>query len=296
MSRNVLCGVLRFVWFSGAFATVVAAPEDFYRAHLPPGVSMGMSLEELTTVRPGASRNEIGAPSNPQSDRREMVEITPQGDTRVAYWYRFKGRKLGAVTRSLMTARMPMEHAEAGALKVADELKADFALKGQEQVVRTTGTENTVLMAQLWEDLARGLNLYFVATNREITVVVFDPKAFGKADFFVGPEKMKDLDAQAESVRRMTEKAAATPIAIVDLLPKVMEATPTALSAAKTTSPSASNPEQTSSPEPGMPSTQTPMPAVERSELLRPWIIGGILVLLMIVALAVIWKRRRVAH
>jgi len=266
----------------------VASPESFYQSYLPAGIAMDMSPEQVRNTRPQAITSQSSQPSAAKADPTfvEMVEIAPQGNTRVAYWYRFKAGKLGAVTRSIMTARMPIEHAQAGASKVAEELKADFALKGQEQVVRSTGTENTVLTAQLWEDKADGLNIYFVTTNREITVVMFDPKAFGKADFFLGPERMKDLNAQAEVVRSLTDKTAATPIPIVDLLPKVTgtsatpapAATPVPSTPAPSMAPTALQPTST-------PAEKTPMPIVERKSPTWPWLVG-IGALIVIVAFA----------
>jgi hypothetical protein len=209
-------------------AAAFATPAEFYQTYIPAGVEIGMSRDEVQKARPQAMKGGMSQPSAAKPDATfvQMAEIMPQGNTRVAYWYRFKSGKLGVVTRSLMVTGMPIEHAQAGASKVVDELKADFVLKGQEQVARSTGTENTVVTAQLWEDAAAGRNIYFVTTNREITVVVFDPKAFGKADFFLGPERMKDLNAHAEAVRGMVDKAAATPVPIVDLLPKAAAANP----------------------------------------------------------------------
>jgi len=285
-----LAGILLTI----AFAT--AAPEDFYRNYLPSGVEIGMSPEQVRIARPQAVASAAAQPSAARVDTTfvQMVEITPQGNTRVAYWYRFKGGKLGAVTRSLMVTGMPIEHAQAGASKVVGELKADFILKGQEQVARSTGTENVIVTAQLWEDTATGRNLYFVTTNREITVVIFDPKAFGKSDFFLGPERMKDLDAHAESVRGMIDKAAATPVPIIDLLPKVAaaSASPTPVTpAAATPAPATPAPSAApaASPSPTTPVVQTPAVPSEHSAPVWPWVVG-ILALVLVVALAL--KRR----
>lgn len=287
---------LAAIILTSAFAA--AAPEEFYRNYLPPDVEMGMSQEMVRKARPRAVTGQASQPSAANADPSfaEMVEIALQGTTRVAYWYRFKAGKLGAVTRSLLVTGMPIEHAQAGANKVADELNANFVLKGQEKVARSTGTENIIVTAQLWEDAAAGRNIYFLATNREITVVVFDPKAFGKPDFFLGPERMKDLEAHAESVRGMVDKAVAPPVPIVDLLPKVTVAsgTPTpAEPSPPVPQPSkAATPAATATFAPSSPTSavaENLAPVIERKSPVWPWVIG---ILALTVIAMLVWKRR----
>lgn len=285
---------LAAIILASAYAAL-AAPTEFYQAYIPPGVEIGMSPEQVKAARPQAMTGGMLQPSAAKTDTTfvQMAEITPQGNTRVAYLYRFKAGKLGAVLRSLMVTGMPIEHAQAGASKAADEIKANFVLKGQEQVARSTGTENTIVTAQLWEDAGAGRNIYFVTTNREITVVIFDPKAFGKSDFFLGPERMKDLEAHAESVRGMIDKAAATPVPIVDLLPKVAMAstTPTPAKPPSTT-PVPTSAVPTATPAPSLPTptvAANPAPVIERKSPVWPWVVG-ILTLVVIVAVAL--KRR----
>lgn len=278
--------LLLSVFMLGTTAAIVSA-DVFYKTYLPAGVSIGMSPEQVRTFRPQAIRNQMPPPSASNSDDAlvEMVEIMPQGNTRVAYWYRFKGEKLGAVSRSIMTARMPIEHAQASASRVAEELRVGFFLVGEEQVVRTTGTENTVTTAWRWEDREKKLNIYLVATNQELTVVIFDPTKFAKGDFFLGLERMKDLNAQAELVRSVTEKAG-TPIPIVDLLPKVNAASATqAPASAPISSIPAPSAKPTALQTPSTQAVQTPTPIIERKAHLWPWVVG-VVALLVLVAFA----------
>jgi hypothetical protein len=221
---------LIWVFVLGIFAAAVAAPEDFYRAHFQPGVSMGMSQEELAKARPAARNMDMSgfdrpAPAKPPGAPVQMAEIRRGRDGASVSSYRFKAGKLGAVVEATKTATkttvVPIEQSQAAVSKLTDELKANFVLKGQEQILRTGGIDGAgLLTAQLWEDKAKGLNLYFVATNQGIEIVIFDPKAFAKGDFFSAPEGLENLKAEMEKIRRQLGDRADPPMPLIDLLAK----------------------------------------------------------------------------
>lgn len=214
----------------GSAAVIAAAPDEFYRAHLQPGVNMGMSPEELAKARPAARNMDMSgfdrpAPPKPPGAPVEMAELRRERDRASVSSYRFKAGKLGAVLEGTQLATkttiVPIDQTQAAVDKLAEELKANFVLKGQEQIVRSGGIDGAALLtAQLWEDKAKGLHLYFVATNQEIDIVIFDPKAFAKADFFAGPETLEKLKASMESIRRQLGDRADPPLPLIDLLAK----------------------------------------------------------------------------
>ena len=211
-------------------AVATAAPEDFYRAHLPEGVSMGMSPEELAKARPTARNLDFSgmdrrpAPK-PAGAPVEMVEMTRELGRVSVRSYRFKAGKLGAILESTKTMKRPIEEAKAAVGKLIEEIKTNFTLKGQEQIVRSKGTVACLLTAQVWEDQARGLQLYLVATDDEISVWLFDPKMAGKADIFNGPEMLEKAKANNESIRRQLGDRATPETPLIDLLaePKAEE-------------------------------------------------------------------------
>src|SRR6266446_2155652 len=156
-------------------ASSSAAPEDFYGKHLQPGVSLGISPDDLAIARPAALKDNFGSARTDLGGIAEMSELRRQQYSASISMYRFKGDKLRAVIESTKTTKLPIEHTTAAVTELADELKANFAFQRNDQIVRSAGTVAAILTAQLWEDGARGINLYFVATNHEITLVIFDP-------------------------------------------------------------------------------------------------------------------------
>jgi len=160
----------------GVSPVLVAAPDVFYRAHLQPGVKMGMSQEELAKARPAAGSLDMSgfdrpAGAKPPGPSAEMAELRRERDRGSISRYRFKEGKLCAVTEAALVATktgiVPIKQTHAAVSKLAEEFKTHFVLKRQEQILRSGGIDGAALLtAQLWEDKANGLHLYFVATNQ----------------------------------------------------------------------------------------------------------------------------------
>ena len=274
-----------------AAVSAAASPDSFYSENLPSGVTFGMTPDQLTQARPEARKNDLIQSQTTGTELVAMVEIARQGKSGTAFWYRFKNGKLGAVSRSVSTKNLPAETAQESAEKTYNELRSNFELLRQEEVLRSTGASTFQLSAQLWEDKAKGLNIYFVASSHENTVIVFNPKFFVSRDFFVNLDKRKELDAQAQSVRDLLGESVPTSTHIIDLLPtvvKVSASTPQpAVKAAMQSIAVQSEKPQSSVRETATESQST----AETKSSPSPWIIGAIL--LLAVASGVLLKLRR---
>lgn len=272
-------------------ASAAASPDSFYSQNLPSGVAFGMTPDQLAQARPEARKNDLIQSQNTGTELVTMVEIARQGNSGTAFWYRFKNGKLGAVSRSVSTKNLPAESAQGSAAKTYNELRANFDLLRQEEVLRSTGANTFQLSTQLWEDKTKGLNIYFAASSQENTVIVFDPRSFGSTDFFVSIDKRKEIDAQSKSVRDMLGESVPTPAPIIDLLPKVVkESAFTPKPAPMATTQSTPVPtEKPQSPVPATPSQS--LTATDTKSTPWPWIIGAIL--LLAVAGGILFKFRR---
>ena len=272
-------------------ASAAASPDSFYSQNLPSGVAFGMTPDQLAQARPEARKNDLIQFQNTGTELVTMVEIARQRNSGTAFWYRFKDGKLGAVSRSVSTKNVPAESAQGSAAKTYNGLRSNFDLVREEDVLRSTGASTFQLSAQLWEDKSRGLNIYFVASSHENTVIVFNPKFFVSRDFFVHLDKRKELDAQAQSVRDLLGESVPTPPHIIDLLPTVVKASAsTPQPAVKATMQSIA----VASEKPQSSVRETPTESQSTAETKSspsPWIIGAIL--LLAVASGVLLKLRR---
>ena len=220
--RMAKCGTIIFyvlVWITSSSAG--ASRVDFYSKNLPPQVVLGMTPDQLVQVRRGVRTNELIQPNYTEGKSVTMVELLRMQNQATALWYRFKEDKLGAVSRSVSTKNLPSESAQASASEMHRELLENFTLVRQEEVLRSTGATTFEVSAQLWEDKANGLNIYFIATSQEITIIIFEPTSFSSRDFFVPVNKREEIDAHAKSVQDIVGESTLTPLPIVDFLPTV---------------------------------------------------------------------------
>lgn len=199
----------------------VGATNPVLEKNTPTGVLMGMSPSALLATRPQAK--DVGLTSKDGS--RQFVEIVSSNGGRMAYWYRFKNETLGAVTKSIMASKTPIEQVRESIQVIQAELQGSFDFIGSDQIVRSTGSQSELLNAQHWKEKAGALELYFVASSQEITLVFFDPKDFGKKDFFLGPERLADVQANEKSVRALIKEMKPDPtkpelVPLADLLSK----------------------------------------------------------------------------
>lgn len=175
-------------------------PEDLSQIHLPSGVSLGISSEQLKLRRPQAIKiPPIDASGVVPDGVTTMIEA-PAFPDRVAYWYRFHNNKLGAITKSVLRKPTETEDDIRRAVQaIFDELALSYEKGTNDQILRSGGGNNVLLTAQLWEDRKAQRSVYFVASNEERTIILFDPKIFDKRNFFVGPDRLKDFQAMSET-------------------------------------------------------------------------------------------------
>jgi hypothetical protein len=269
-----------------------ASPESFYSENIPLGVAFGITPEQLVQARPQVQKDSLNKSQVTQAEESgSMVEYIRQGNGATVYWYRFKNGKLGAVSRSTATRNLSSESAQSGASQVYNKLRENFDLRGQDEILRLGGAGTSLLSAQLWEDKEKGRNIYFIASSQEISVIVFDHKSFGAADFFASLDKRKEIDAQAKSVRDMLGESLPTPSPIVDLLPMIAkESASTPQPATKATMQSIAVPSEKQQSSVRETPTESQSTAETKSSP-WPWIIGAII--LLAVASGVLLKLRR---
>lgn len=188
---------VRWLYFLGISASLlvlqVAALEPI-RADLPKGCKLGMSPDDVSAVRAATRVNKYSVAGRFIPGQIEMSELTRESDLINAVWYCFRDNKLGAVTKSISTLRIPMEHTKSAAAQLKEEIRNNYFFQRRDRVLRMAGGKNVILTTELWKDKVTEHSLYFVATNQEMTLTIFDSKVFGKEDFFLELEKRDAAD------------------------------------------------------------------------------------------------------
>ena len=84
----------------------------------------------------------------------------------------------------------------------------DLVKEPDETILRLDEQMNQVLVdAELWIDEKSGTQVYFVDATNELTVITFDPKYFGKRDFFMSPDELQQIAPALEKARKAVEEA-----------------------------------------------------------------------------------------
>ncbi|MBI5820157.1 MAG: hypothetical protein HZA88_14330 [Verrucomicrobia bacterium] len=170
---------------------------------LPEQVVIGMTRKELQPLRPGT--NTI----MPQMGLRNtnavvLVEVNSDRPPFTAFQYSFVKDELRAVMKGVLHAGFRDNQM---VRKLHDALVKELHKKTDESIIRWDDNMRDVsVKAELWEDTKNGLCVYFVDTKNDTTIIVFDPKCFGKKDFFVNKEDMPKMAPALESVRKMMEE------------------------------------------------------------------------------------------
>lgn len=157
MSRSVFFVVL---WFavSDLSASVF---EDLF----PQEIRLGLSTEQLKTVRPAATRSP--AALLPRSDANpgsfEMVErISPAN----FYTYVFRDNILQAVIRSEPV--VPDLPPTMNPAELTNLLSRDFQFVRSDKIARASGTlEHSPVTAELWSEPQGALQAFLVSTSQE---------------------------------------------------------------------------------------------------------------------------------
>ena len=93
--------------------------------------------------------------------------------------------------------------------------------------MRSNGNTNVTVTAQLWQGGDPQTSVYFVATTYELTLIVFDPLQFNKTDFFLGAERLPEMDSRVDQVTKLADHGikSASPT-LTDLIPDIQSLNP----------------------------------------------------------------------
>jgi len=92
--------------------------------------------------------------------------------------------------------------------RIHQALARDLVKQADEQIIRLDEKmQQVAVTAELWRDERNGTCVYLVDTPKDTTIITFDPKYFGKKDFFVSAEGMPDIAPALDAVRKTIEES-----------------------------------------------------------------------------------------
>lgn len=171
---------------------------------LPDNVTLGMTRDAIQPARPDAKKLDASLVTK-RSNAVVFTELKKDVLPATCYTYHFVDDQLRAVTKGILHAGKRDEQL----VKHIHEIFAkDLVKRADEEIIRLGDNMQQVSMtAELWKDEKSGACVYFVDTTKESMFITFDPRYFGKKDFFVTTEQMPEIAPALETVRKQIEES-----------------------------------------------------------------------------------------
>lgn len=173
----------------------------------PKGVSLGMSFERLKAARPaifsGPSAEDPSTQVRGIERYATFMEVEGVGNPgHTSYWYLLSDGVVVGVIKTLSGLGVDEDVHEKTARDMFLELAASLGVPDQLSVVRGDGVSLSLVRADVWEDSESGREIFFVATNKEITLATLSKSSFPIDQVFIKPdsERFPGIGASTSSL------------------------------------------------------------------------------------------------
>ncbi len=194
-------------------ATVLAQDFDSAVSRIAPsGVRLGLSLEELRATRPTVF--EGPSATMPGSDRTaspqfptymENQGIGQAGHT--SYWYLLSQNKVVGILKTTSLVSIDLKAGNLAAQRLFSELSELLGTQQQESILRKGQIGFVPVRADVWKNAATGQAIYFIATDKEITVAALAQSDFPLGQVLIRPNAERfPIEAPAERTIRDLER------------------------------------------------------------------------------------------
>lgn len=208
--------ISRAIFLSMYLALVVGANSAILPNIFPDNIKLGISYEELKSIRPEADKSLITLITRPKelSDKSfELVERLPSDPG--SYIYVFRSDSLQAIVWSEPVH--PDLPPSVNPKLIHRELERNLIKLGSKNVARANSTlEFAAIEAELWDYRGDNTQIYFVSTSEETTLIKFDPLKIRDEFFFKSADKIPELQAEANRILTQNESIRKTAPALVD--------------------------------------------------------------------------------
>jgi len=199
----------------------VVSAQDFESAIsriAPSGVRLGLDAEELKATRPDVYQGPSAAmPKPPQTDSNQFstyMEVQGMGKPgHVSYWYLLSQNQVVGVLKTTNLIGIDDKARVVAAQSLFRELTTLLGDSQKEPILRKGGTAFVPVRSDVWKDSESGSTIYFIATDKEITVAALAQSNFPIEQVFIRPNAERfPLENPAEaSIRDLDRPDAAKP-------------------------------------------------------------------------------------
>ena len=190
-----------------AFPAKAGVEHDFFDQSLPAGISLGLTAEQVRALCPAVVRiDSLGAAKNNTASDFTLVD-TSRAVRRISYFYYIRDGKLRAIagTQANSGDLAVSISRETGA--IYRKLVSRCSKISIDKILRSSGLSIYEVSAEYWSDKESSLSIYFIATNRETTLIVFDSSYIHKDRFFIDSSQRASIEEGMARLRSKLKKS-----------------------------------------------------------------------------------------
>jgi len=170
-------------------------------ALLPPKIHLGMTEKEVRETRPLVFDPKVSENfGDPQNRKLQLMEAAMDAGIRTVTSYYFKNHVLqGLMVSQTYAPAVLAKAAEA----IRDEMaEGRLAQLADQKILKSDGEFIAELTATHWRGgVDGGLEIYAAASNRDVSVVLFDPRFFSVTDFFIDATRRAEVEWMVKGIK-----------------------------------------------------------------------------------------------
>lgn len=208
--------ISRVIFLLICFALTVGARPTILQNIFPEEIKLGISTEELESIRPEAKKSPVTLVTRPKKFSDKAFELVEKLPTEAgSYIYIFRDSSLQAIIWS--EPIHPNLPPSVNPRYIYRELERSLIKSGSQKVARANGTlEYAAIEAELWDYKEDDVKVYFISTSEEVTLIKFNPIGIPGKFFFVSADKIPELQIEADRIRNQIGSIKKTTPALVD--------------------------------------------------------------------------------
>lgn len=212
------------------FIACLASAQDFNAAVetiIPEGIRLGMGVADLQQVRPTTFEGPAVALPGGQDAKmyRTLMEVQNIGAPgHLSYWYLCSHEKLVGVLLTRSLVGIDTESSKDAAQQTFSKFAQQLGSARKETLLRKGEAAFVPVRADVWRS-KEGRAIYFIATDREMTVAVVEPSDFPLAQIFIRPDPQRF--PMEEPKRTIADLERPVAIAAESAVPRVAVTPPT---------------------------------------------------------------------
>ena len=186
------------------------ASSEFYERYFLKNIKIGLTEGEIKELRQELTKRKIS------DDRFDLLERVIIKDKSFFYNYHFVKSNLRGITLSIISNKGEVDHKAAEG--IYSLLNEKFIKKKDHNILRLgKDLKGYTVTAELWEDRENNKKVYFVSTNEETTLILFDSQYLNENIFFITPDKVPDLDKIVDIIEKKDKDADVKSVPVVDI-------------------------------------------------------------------------------